>query len=110
MPGGPELSAKDVGQSPNPSQAATQAGEEAAAALAGPSKVNTNLAPVLGVYRQAVTSWTTTRDLLAIPRRLSVSAPLRSSSRNRRRESSPRPSTSQVSAPPGQTRTQVSGP
>lgn len=52
LPGGPQLSAKQVGQSPKPRQTAAKSGKEAAKALAA-DKLNTNLAPVLGVYRQA---------------------------------------------------------
>lgn len=51
LPGGPKLSAREVGDSSNPGQAATQAGEVAARILKS-AQVNSNLAPVLGVYRQ----------------------------------------------------------
>ncbi|KAF7137130.1 hypothetical protein CNMCM5793_007194 [Aspergillus hiratsukae] len=51
LPGGPTLSEKEVGESADPAAAATQAGEDAAAALSAYG-VNVNLAPVLGVYRQ----------------------------------------------------------
>ena len=51
IPGGPDLSAKEVGESADPSSAATEAGQEAASTLSG-SKVNCNLAPVLDVFRQ----------------------------------------------------------
>jgi len=52
MPGGPEASAKDVGQAADPAAAASQAGAEAGQNLAGVG-MNVNLAPVLGVYREA---------------------------------------------------------
>jgi beta-glucosidase-like glycosyl hydrolase len=52
LPGGPVQSAKQVGQSSNPRKAATQSGKDAASALQE-YQVNTNLAPVLGVYREA---------------------------------------------------------
>jgi beta-glucosidase-like glycosyl hydrolase len=52
LPGGPDLSEKEVGESTNPTSAAQQAGEQAGTVLEA-YKVNTNLAPVLGVYRQA---------------------------------------------------------
>lgn len=52
VPGGPTLSEKQIGEAANPAQAATQAGKEAEAALAS-KNINSNLAPVLGVYRQA---------------------------------------------------------
>lgn len=51
LPGGPAMSAKQVGQSANPKESATQSGKTAANALEN-YHVNTNLAPVLGVYRQ----------------------------------------------------------
>lgn len=51
LPGGPALSTKGVGESADPSQATTQAGQEAASTLSG-SGVNCNLAPVLDVFRQ----------------------------------------------------------
>ncbi|RMJ28074.1 Glycosyl hydrolase [Aspergillus sp. HF37] len=51
LPGGPELSAKQIGSSPNPADAAAQAGKEAANTLKA-AKNNANLAPVLGVYRE----------------------------------------------------------
>ncbi|KAJ5455611.1 secreted glycosyl hydrolase [Penicillium daleae] len=51
LPGGPVQSAKEVGQSSNPRKAATQSGRDAASALQE-YQVNTNLAPVLGVYRE----------------------------------------------------------
>jgi beta-glucosidase-like glycosyl hydrolase len=51
LPGGPDLSAKEVGESTDPRRAATQAGQEAASTLSG-SVVNCNLAPVLDVFRQ----------------------------------------------------------
>lgn len=50
--GGPALSAKEVGASPNPSAAGWQAGVEAAKALKK-YNFNVDLAPVLGVYREA---------------------------------------------------------
>ncbi|KAL8745367.1 MAG: hypothetical protein Q9190_002488 [Brigantiaea leucoxantha] len=52
LPGGPTLSEKQIGQSSNPSSAATTAGQQAASALTS-YKNNANLAPVLGVYRGA---------------------------------------------------------
>lgn len=52
LPGGPVQSAKQVGQSSNPRVTATQSGKDAASALRN-YQVNTNLAPVLGVYREA---------------------------------------------------------
>ncbi len=52
LPGGPAQSEKQVGQSSDPVSAATQAGKEAGQNLAGVG-MNVNLAPVLGVYRQA---------------------------------------------------------
>lgn len=51
LPGGPVQSAKQIGESTNPRAAATKAGKDAAAALQA-YQVNTNLAPVLGVYRE----------------------------------------------------------
>jgi beta-glucosidase-like glycosyl hydrolase len=51
LPGGPDLSEKEVGESSNPSQAATTAGEQAASAITN-STANCNLAPVLDVFRQ----------------------------------------------------------
>src|SRR5215472_17166560 len=51
LPGPPYLSEKQVGQSADPSAAATAAGASAAAALRG-AGLNVNLAPVLDVYRQ----------------------------------------------------------
>jgi beta-glucosidase-like glycosyl hydrolase len=51
LPGGPDLSAKQVGASPDPAQAAAQAGQEAASTLSA-SSVNCNLAPVLDVFRE----------------------------------------------------------
>ena len=50
LPGGPINSEKDVGSSPHPVVAAIQAGHDAAEALKA-CGCNTNLAPVLGVYR-----------------------------------------------------------
>ncbi|KAF7168219.1 hypothetical protein CNMCM5623_001289 [Aspergillus felis] len=52
LPGGPTLSAKQVGMSANPASTAAQTGTEAAATLAKYG-VNVNLAPVLGVYRSS---------------------------------------------------------
>lgn len=52
LPGGPTESEKQVGSSKNPSAAATNAGEQAAATLKNYNN-NANLAPVCGVYRQA---------------------------------------------------------
>lgn len=52
LPGGPISNAKQVGESSDPEAAATQAGIDAADTLAK-SQANTNLAPVLGVYREA---------------------------------------------------------
>lgn len=52
LPDGPEQSAKQVGQSANPSDAATKAGQDAATTLKE-YKMNANLAPVLDVYREA---------------------------------------------------------
>ncbi|MFD7920445.1 glycoside hydrolase family 3 N-terminal domain-containing protein [Streptomyces sp. NPDC059740] len=51
LPGGPEQSQKEVGRSGDPDVAA-QAGTEAGRNLAGVG-MNANLAPVLGVYREA---------------------------------------------------------
>ncbi|WP_277832165.1 glycoside hydrolase family 3 N-terminal domain-containing protein [Speluncibacter jeojiensis] len=51
LPGGPEASAKQIGQSPEVGTAASQAGAQAAAAMHA-AGANANLAPVLGVYRQ----------------------------------------------------------
>ncbi|OIW27042.1 glycosyl hydrolase [Coniochaeta ligniaria NRRL 30616] len=50
--GGPFLTAKQTGASPDPAAAGTTAGEEAAAALQG-DNFNSNLAPVLDIFRQA---------------------------------------------------------
>jgi beta-glucosidase-like glycosyl hydrolase len=52
LPGGPTNSEKEVGLSSNPSSAATQAGQEAAAILLNYHN-NANLAPVCGVFREA---------------------------------------------------------
>ena len=52
LPGAPALSEKQVGESSNPSQAASQAGTGAAQNLAGVG-MNVNLAPVLDVYYKA---------------------------------------------------------
>ncbi|KAJ5306899.1 hypothetical protein PENANT_c003G02978 [Penicillium antarcticum] len=51
LPGGPESSAKQVGQASNPRKAATQMGKDAASTLEA-AKINFNLAPVLDVYRK----------------------------------------------------------
>ncbi|KAJ5355163.1 secreted glycosyl hydrolase [Penicillium cataractarum] len=51
LPGGPVQSAKQIGQSSNTGVAATQSGKDAASALQK-YQVNTNLAPILGVYRE----------------------------------------------------------
>lgn len=51
LPGEPELSEKQVGQSPDPEAAASQAGTGAGQNLAGVG-MNVNLAPILGVFRQ----------------------------------------------------------
>lgn len=51
LPGGPEMSAKEVGQSKDPKKTATNTGNEAADALKE-YQMNANLAPVLDVYRQ----------------------------------------------------------
>jgi beta-N-acetylhexosaminidase len=50
LPGGPQLSAKQVGASADPDAAATRAGTQAGTALASVG-MNVNLAPVLDVYR-----------------------------------------------------------
>jgi beta-N-acetylhexosaminidase len=52
LPGRPDMSAKDAGQAADPAGSAEQAGREAALTLSG-AGMNVNLAPVLGVYRQA---------------------------------------------------------
>ncbi|KAL9610379.1 MAG: hypothetical protein Q9167_004919 [Letrouitia subvulpina] len=51
LPGGPYSSEKQIGQSANPTQAATTAGDQAASALKA-QKNNANLAPVLEVFRK----------------------------------------------------------
>ncbi|KAJ5566573.1 hypothetical protein N7535_008211 [Penicillium sp. DV-2018c] len=51
LPGGPEQSAKQVGQSADPQAAATQMGKDAAAVMTT-YKNNVNLAPVVDVYRE----------------------------------------------------------
>lgn len=51
LPGAPELSAKEVGQSDHPRQAARKAGSGAGENLAGVG-MNLNLAPVLDVFRE----------------------------------------------------------
>lgn len=51
LPGPPEQSAKQVGQSADPESAAREAGAAAGQNLAA-AGMNVNLAPVLGVYRQ----------------------------------------------------------
>ncbi|KAF2096438.1 putative glycosyl hydrolase [Rhizodiscina lignyota] len=50
LPGGPDMSAKEVGEQSNPASAATDAGTQAAASCTN-AGVNGNLAPVLDVYR-----------------------------------------------------------
>lgn len=50
LPGGPTNSEKQIGESTDPEQAASEAGSQAAAALKA-YNVNTNLAPVLDVFR-----------------------------------------------------------
>lgn len=52
LPGGPEASAKQIGQAADPRAAASQAGMEAGQNLAGVG-MNVNLAPVLDIYREA---------------------------------------------------------
>ncbi|KAJ5274074.1 Glycoside hydrolase superfamily [Penicillium angulare] len=52
LSGGPISSAKQIGQSTDPSNAAKKSGSDAAAAL-GADHLNGNLAPVLDIYRQA---------------------------------------------------------
>lgn len=52
LPGAPEQSAKQIGQAGDPEAAASQAGAEEGQNLASVG-MNVNLAPVLGVYRQA---------------------------------------------------------
>ena len=52
LPGQPTLSEKQIGEAANPVSAASQAGTGAGQNLAGVG-LNVNLAPVLGVYRQA---------------------------------------------------------
>ncbi len=52
LPGAPVESAKQIGQSANPRSAASAAGTAAGQNLAGVG-MNVNLAPILGVYRQA---------------------------------------------------------
>lgn len=51
LSGGPDLSAKEIGESADPTSAATLAGQQAASTLSA-SGVNCNLAPVLDVFRQ----------------------------------------------------------
>lgn len=51
LPGGPTLSEKEVGESSNPTSAATQAGQQAAEILLQYQN-NGNLAPVCGVFRE----------------------------------------------------------
>ncbi|TQB70440.1 hypothetical protein MPDQ_000468 [Monascus purpureus] len=50
LPGGPVSSEKEIGQASDPQQAATQAGSDAASALAA-YNMNANLAPVLDIFR-----------------------------------------------------------
>ncbi|MBO0805487.1 MAG: hypothetical protein J2P25_20720 [Nocardiopsaceae bacterium] len=52
LPGAPAQSEKEIGESSDPASAASQAGTGAGKNLAGVG-MNVNLAPVLGVYRQA---------------------------------------------------------
>jgi beta-N-acetylhexosaminidase len=52
LPGPPDLSARQDGESPDPLAATRQAGSAAAATLRG-AGLNVNLAPVLDVYREA---------------------------------------------------------
>ena len=52
VPGGPSLTAKEIGSSKQKWQSASKAGREAADAMKA-AHANTNLAPVLGVYREA---------------------------------------------------------
>ncbi|KAF3482013.1 glycosyl hydrolase family 3 N terminal domain-containing protein [Arthroderma uncinatum] len=51
VPGGPDQTARQIGDSSNPMQAASKAGADAAAALKA-QKINANLAPVLDIYRE----------------------------------------------------------
>lgn len=51
LPGGPEMNAKQVGQSANPKNAARQSGLDAAKTLQE-YNMNANLAPILDVYRE----------------------------------------------------------
>lgn len=51
LSGGPDVSAKRVGELANLAQAATQARGKTASTLKG-SSVNCNLAPVLDIFRQ----------------------------------------------------------
>lgn len=51
LPGPPERAQKQIGKSPHPAQAAREAGAQAAEALAA-AGLNTNLAPVLDVFRE----------------------------------------------------------
>ena len=51
LSGGPDLSAKEIGESADPAAAGKLAGQQAASALSA-SGANCNLAPVLGVFRQ----------------------------------------------------------
>ncbi|RJE24930.1 Glycosyl hydrolase [Aspergillus sclerotialis] len=51
VPGGPSLTAKDIGNSKHPWFTASKAGKEAADAMKA-AHANTNLAPVLDVYRE----------------------------------------------------------
>lgn len=50
LPGGPTMSAKEVGSQPDPAEAGARQGSEAAMTLRA-AGMNVNLAPVLGVYR-----------------------------------------------------------
>lgn len=51
LPGGPIMSAKQIGQSKNPKATAAQSGKDAASALKA-EYLNANLAPVLDFYRE----------------------------------------------------------
>lgn len=51
VPGGPDLSEKQVGESTDPAAAATEAGKEAQEALSA-YNVNANLAPVVDIFRE----------------------------------------------------------
>ncbi|KAJ5218060.1 uncharacterized protein N7498_000159 [Penicillium cinerascens] len=51
LPGGPTMSAKQIGQSKNPKATAAQSGKDAASALKA-EYLNANLAPFLDIYRE----------------------------------------------------------